>query len=254
MARPEVSVLPDTVFVADRESPVPLYHELAEKIEAAILAGEVRPGGRIEDETSLSERLGVSRPTLRRAIQELVDKGLLVRRRGIGTQVVPPGSVARKLELTSLWEDLARMGKAPSTKVIAFERIAASEVIADRLGIAADAEVQHFRRVRYADSVPLAILENFVPTAVAELTFDELSERGLYQTLGRRGVTIRVAHQSITARSASIEDAGLLDLAKGDPLLVMTRTAFDASGRATETGTHCYRPDLYSFEATLVRS
>ena len=89
----------------DRSSPVPLYYQLAQAIEAAIRDGELAPGDRFENELALAKRLTLSRPTTRRAIQELVDKGLLVRKRGVGTQVVQ-NPVHRRVELTSLFDDL----------------------------------------------------------------------------------------------------------------------------------------------------
>jgi DNA-binding GntR family transcriptional regulator len=254
VSRPDIWALPDSVYVADRGGPLPLYHELASKIEEAILGHDIPPGSRLEDESSLSVRLGVSRPTLRRAIQELVDKGLLVRRRGIGTQFVPRTALSRKLELTSLWEDLARGGNKPSTRILDLGIVSATAPIAEALGVDAGSPVLHLRRLRLTNDTPLAILENFLPEAFVDLTRADLADRGLYEVLTRRGVTIRVAHQSIGAVAATTADAHLLGLKKGEPLLSMSRTAFDSGGRATETGTHLYRPDLYSFEATLVRS
>ena len=103
----------------DRSSPVPLYFQLAQAIEGAILGGELAPGDRFENELALAKRLNLSRPTTRRAIQELVDKGLLVRKRGVGTQVVQ-SPVHRPVELTSLFDDLARAGQAPTTKLLEF--------------------------------------------------------------------------------------------------------------------------------------
>lgn len=79
----------------DRTSPVPLYFQLAQELERRIREGELPPGTRLENEILLADRLGLSRPTLRRAIEYLVDQGLLVRKRGVGTQVVTPGCAAR---------------------------------------------------------------------------------------------------------------------------------------------------------------
>ena len=104
----------------DRSSPVPLYFQVAQQIEHAINEGDLGPGDRLDNEISLAEKFGLSRPTMRRAIQELVDKGLLVRRRGIGTQVVH-GRVKRPMDLTSLFDDLARSEQKPGTRVPARE-------------------------------------------------------------------------------------------------------------------------------------
>lgn len=245
-------ILPMSMFIdIDRSGPVPLYYQLASRIEAAILDGRIPAGARIDNEIGLGERLGISRPTVRRAIQDLVDKGLLVRRRGIGTQVVH-GEVSRKVELTSLFDDLASTGRRPTTRVLGLEPRPASPDVAERLGVEAGSPTLYVRRLRLADDVPLAILENHLPAEFADVTEAELAEFGLYQVLGARGVTIRVARQRIGARSATPDETGLLDLDKHSAVLTMDRVAFDNNGRAIEFGRHCYRPDLYSFDVTVV--
>src|SRR3954447_21519414 len=104
----------------DRGSPVPLYHQLAEQLSHAITAGQLQPGDPFENEIAVAERLHISRPTVRRALQELVDQGLLVRRRGLGT-VVANSKVHRKLELASLFDELLRDGRRPHTTLLEHE-------------------------------------------------------------------------------------------------------------------------------------
>ena len=244
--------LPMSMFIdIDRSGPIPLYYQLASRIEAAILDGRIPAGARIDNEVGLGERLGISRPTVRRAIQDLVDKGLLVRRRGIGTQVVH-GEVSRKVELTSLFDDLASTGRRPSTRVLACDQAPASAAVAEKLGVAVGSPTLLVRRLRLADGVPLAVLENHLPADFVDIDRVELAEFGLYQVLGARGVTIRVARQRIGARSATTDEAQLLDLDKHSAVLTMDRVAFDSNGLAVEYGHHCYRPDLYSFDVTVV--
>src|SRR3982751_1618818 len=101
----------------DRSSSVPLYHQLAQSIEHAISSGTLAPGDRLENELSLTSRLGLSRPTARQAIQELVKKGLLVRKRGVGTQVVR-SQFRRDERLSSLNEDLTKAGRVPSSRLL----------------------------------------------------------------------------------------------------------------------------------------
>lgn len=251
MAQPE-TLLPKDFFIdVDRSSPVPLYFQISTRLEQAIEGGQLPPGSRLENEISLGQRFGLSRPTVRRAIQELVDRGLLVRRRGIGTQVVH-GQVTRNVELTSLYEDLGRTGQKPTTTVISLEVGQADEHIAEKLGVPVGDTVLHMTRLRLADGVPIALLDNTLPRDFADLTAEDLEQRGLYQLLRARGVTMRVAKQRIGARSATAAESRFLQLPKGAALLTMARTAFDSSGRAVEYGQHCYSPDLYSFEITLV--
>jgi len=235
----------------DRNGPLPLYFQVATRIETAIRSGAVPPGSRLENEIAIGERIGLSRPTVRRAIQDLVDKGLLVRRRGIGTQVVQ-GQVTRQVELTSLYDDLRRSHHDPGTRVLHRDVRPASEQVATSLGVALDADVLYVRRQRSTDGVPVAILENYLPVEFSDVTTEQLEERGLYQILRGRGVTIRIAKQRIGARSARGDESDLLDIDRGGPVLTTERIAYDDSGRAVELGLHCYRPDMYSFETTLV--
>lgn len=249
---PSEQILPLSIFMdLERTGPIPLYFQVSTRIEKAILDGTLPAGSRLENEVALGERLGLSRPTIRRAIQDLVDKGLLVRRRGIGTQVVH-GQVTRGVELTSLNDDLSRSGQKPSTNLLLREVIPADAKIAEQLAVEIGAPTLHLHRVRLADNVPVSVLENWLPEDFIDLSDADIVEHGLYAVLRSRGVTMRVAKQRIGARKATTKEADLLDLEKGAALLTMDRTAFDNSGRAVEFGHHCYRPDLYSFSVTLV--
>lgn len=246
------AVWPDHLFAdLDRTGPVPLYYQVSSRLESAIRSGEIPAGARLENEIAIGQHLGLSRPTVRRAIQELVDKGLLVRRRGIGTQVVQ-GQVTRQVELTSLYEDLQSAHHAPATRVIQRDVRPAPDDVAEQLGLEPGSEVLYLRRQRSTDGVPVALLENWLPAEFTDIATEQLEERGLYQILRARGVTIRVAKQRIGARREHGDEAQLLDVDKGGPLLTMERVAYDGSGHAIEFGRHCYRPDMYSFETTLV--
>ena len=234
----------------DRSSPVPLYFQVAQVFETAILDGQLKPGDRFENELALAKRLNLSRPTTRRAIQELVDKGLLVRKRGVGTEVVQT-PVHRPVELTSLYDDLTRAGQEPGTKVLEYLRGPAPEGIAEHLNLPADSEVVTMRRLRMSGGQPLALMTNYLPAVLAP-DADELEKAGLYQSLRSRGVHIRLARQRIGAKAADREEARLLDEKPRAPLLVMERTAFDDSGRVVEFGSHVYRASRYYFDTTLV--
>ncbi len=235
----------------DRSSPIPLYFQVAQHIESAISSGRLGPGSKLDNEISLADQFGLSRPTMRRAIQELVDKGLLVRKRGVGTQVVR-GQVTRPVELTSLWDDLIRNKQVPRTTVLHNAVISADERISTRLDVPVGAKVLQLRRLRWADGEPLAILENFLPDRLLDLGDADLQQRGLYQLMRARGVHIKVAKQRIGARAGTTEEGRLLQERRGSPLLTMDRTTHDDSGRTIEWGHHVYRASRYSFEVTLV--
>jgi GntR family transcriptional regulator len=234
----------------DRSSPVPLYHQLAEQLTAAIDSQVLKPGDALENELSLAERLNLSRPTVRRAIAELVERGQLARRRGIGTTVASP-VVHRRDELTSLHEDLQRAGRDPRTDVLTLDTAARDPEVAGILSVDPDTPLVYIERLRYAGEEPLAILHNWLPPTFADITEDRLKGEGLYQILRNRGVRPAVAQQTIGARSARATERRLLGIPKTLPVLTMTRRAYDADGRPVEYGDHCYRADSYAFDITV---
>ena len=235
----------------DRASPVPLYFQVAQQIESMIDRGELPPGSRLDNELQLADQTGLSRPTMRQAIQYLVDKGLLVRKRGVGTQVVH-GQVKRQVELSSLYDDLAHGNQRPSTLVLAAAAVPATDDIAVALRLPPNTEVTYLERLRFARDEPLAIMHNWLPMGIADLSSGRLERHGLYELLRAAGVHMRVASQRIGARAATATEAKLLQERRGAPLLTMTRTTYDDNGRAVEHGAHVYRPTLYTFEIALV--
>ncbi len=230
----------------DRQSPVPLYHQLAEQLTHAITVGQLKPGDPFENEIAVAERLQVSRPTVRRAIQELVDQGLLVRRRGLGTTVAS-SKVHRKIELTSLYDDLLRDGRQPLTTVLQHE-ICTNERAAAALDLPIDTSMLYVARVRHAGDTPLALMRNWLPPALSDLTRSDLENHGLYAVLRERGVRPVVAQQSIGARMPTALERRHLDIRGSQPVLTMTRMAFDGSGRPVEYGDHSYRASDYTID------
>jgi GntR family transcriptional regulator len=128
----------------------------------------------------------------------------------------------------------------------------ASDAVAHALGLADGADVYHVRRLRFANDQPLALLRNYLPAGHLTLDRETLHDHGLYQLLRAAGRQLKFADQTIGARAATTTEARLLAERKGAPLLTMTRTAFDETGRALEYGTHVYRASIYSFELTLM--
>jgi DNA-binding GntR family transcriptional regulator len=247
--------MPGLALNLDRSSPIPLYFQVAQQLEEAIRSGQLAPGARLENEVDLADRFGLSRPTVRQAIQELVRKGMLVRKRGVGTQVVQGqlhSEFTRPVALSSLYDDLSRTGRLPRTEVLSHALEPANAQIAAALGVREGSDVVRVERLRWAGDEPLALMCNWLPIGLASYTTEELATHGLYELLRRSGVHMRIATQRIGARAATTGEAKLLHERKGAPLLTMERTAYDDSGRAVEFGSHAYRAQTYSFEVTLV--
>lgn len=237
----------------DRGSPVPLYHQLAEQLAAAIDTGVLKPGDAFENELSLADRLDLSRPTVRRAIVELVTRGLLVRRRGIGTTVANE-VIHRRNELTSLHDDLALAGREPVTEVLALDTAVVDPQAAGVLGLYPQTPLVYLERLRSVPEGPLAILRNWLPPAWADLDAAVLSGQGLYGLMRARGLVPAVAHQTIGARPAEPAERTLLGLGKHDPVLTLSRRAYDSSGAPVEFGEHSFRYDRYRVDVTVYAS
>jgi len=233
----------------DRASPVPLYYQMAKSIEQSINTGVLAPGERLENEIALAARLRVSRPTARRAMQELVELGMLVRKRGVGTQVAPV-RVRRKVDLTSLFDDLTDSGRTPTTTVLKYSVGLGTHEITELLEIPPGSEVVTVRRLRYADDEPLALMTNHLSLEIAP-TYEELNKTGLYSALRGRGIEVHMAQQLIGARTATAEEARILEEKPKAALLTMERTAYDVLGKPIEHGVHVYRASQYSFSTTL---
>jgi GntR family transcriptional regulator len=235
----------------DRNSPVPLYYQAAQKLEFAITSGQLPPGTQFDNELLLAEQLGLSRPTMRRAMQYLVDKGLIVRRRGVGTRVVQP-KVRRTLELTSLYDDLQDEDLRPSTAVLSFEVVPGPVAATEALGLAQGTDVLRIQRLRSARGKPIALMTNYLPDGLIDTTPEHLQETGLYRIFRQTGIVLHSAVQTIGARNATAAEARLLEEGRHAALLSMSRTAFDDRGTAVEFGSHVYAASRYNFELSLL--
>ena len=242
--------MPVPLIEIDRHSPVPLYFQISHRLEAAVDSGMLAPAEMLPTEIEFAHTLEVSRPTMRRALDELVEKGLLVRRRGVGTWV-NSAEVRRRVALTSLYDDLRAAGRNPATRVLRFETELADAHAARALGVATDHPLVFCERLRLADGVPVAVLRNWLPSRFQDISAADLERHGLYFLLGQRNGRPRVAHQRVSARSASAAEAKLLGTLRSAPLITMQRTAFDRAGRAVEYADNLYRADLYAIEVTV---
>ena len=242
---------PFASMVLDRDSPVPLYFQVAAHLEEEITSGNLAAGDRLENEVKIAEDLGLSRPTVRAAFGYLVDKGLVMRRRGQGT-VVTSGKVSRSVKLTSLFDDLAASGKSPTTKILHNEVIRPSDLVKESLDLAEGQLVIFLERLRYGEGEPIALMHNYIPTSLVTLSSEMLEDHGFYQLLRAGGIYPDHAIQRISAKNASTGEAKLLDEARGTALVNMERTTYDAAGQAIEFAQHVYRASRYTLTTTVV--
>ena len=229
----------------------PLYLQLNRRISEAIDAGLLKPGQSLPSEREMAQLTGLSRVTVRKAVQALVQARALVQRRGSGTFVAPRVErVEQALSLlTSFSEDMARRGKAVRSVWLtrAVQAPSPEEMMA--LGLTAWDQVARLERVRLADEVPLAIERAALPTGVLA---DPMEVEGsLYAVLAGRGLRPVRAVQRISAANLGARDAELLDVPVGAAGLRIERLSYLASGRVVEFTRSLYRGDAYDFAAEL---
>jgi DNA-binding GntR family transcriptional regulator len=248
-ANAQVSRLPELIL--DRASPIPLYFQIAEQLKRSIEGGQLPPKTMLGNEIELADHLAVSRPTFRKAIEQLVELGLVARRRGVGTVVVPH-AVKRRLAVPSLYQDLLGSGRKPSTQVIEIKRIAANAAVAAALDVSEGSPVLALKRLRLADQVPLGLMRNFLPADLIELSAEELGRRSLYELLQASDVRPHIVNQTIGSRLATLTEARQLEIKRPGILFTVTAHAYGVTGRPIDYGIHAYRADLYSFEISHV--
>lgn len=244
----------DTPYIAElelnRNSSTPLYQQIAEPLTKLIMSGAIEPGRLIEDEVSLASRLEVSRPTARRALQDLVNDGLLVRRRGVGTRVTPT-KVHRQIGLTSLNKDLEAAGFKPRTEVLSYQVQLADKSQASLLNCSEGEEIVTIERLRWVNDSPLGIMHNTLPARIAP-SLTKLANNSLYGCLAELQVQMATAVQTLGARVVTEREAELLGLEVGSALVTMERTAYDSSGNVVEFGRHVYDASQYTVTIPLV--
>lgn len=242
------------LFTAERvraKGPGPLYVRLRRVLEDAITNGDIGHGEALPTERVIAKQAELSRVTVRKAVDNLVSQGRLIRRQGSGTFVTAPVSRVRQplSQLTSFSEDMARRGLASRSEWLLRGLFPPSPEEMMRLGLTVGEMVARIERLRIANGVPLAIeraavLSEFLPDP------DVVTE-SLYEALDARDARPVHATQRISARNVSSEDAELLGVAPGDAALQIERVSRLASGRIIEFTRSIYRGDTYDFVAEL---
>ena len=238
----------DAMKKLDEYSPLPLYSQLMDILKNGIETGEYSPGDKIPTEKELQENYGVSRITVRKAIEGLVFEGLLVKRRGIGTIVSRKRISDANLKLKGFTEKMLEQGVKVSTKVLEVGWISGHGRIAEQLGICEGDEVLYVKRLRFTDDEPMAVFTSYIP-AFFGVSSEEDFSGSLFDLLEQKyGVQIDYGDRVITASLASTETASLLGIKRGDPLFVMNYVTYDRQDRPVEYAEGLYRSDQYQYK------
>lgn len=215
----------------------------------SLVTHELDVGDAIPSERVLCERFGVSRMTVRQAVDALVVDGLLVREQGRGTFVAPV-KVDLEPRLASFGEEMRRRGMVASSTVLAAEVVEATPDVADALDLAPGAALHHLHRVRHADGEPMAIEQTWVPVDLVPGLLSAGPPESVYGELRGRGLEPDWGEDTVAASEVDAQDAPLLGLRPGAPVLRVSRRTF-AGHVACAYSRSSYRADRYELWVPL---
>jgi GntR family transcriptional regulator len=232
--------------------------QVKDGVKALIASGELKPGDMLTTEVSLSEQLDISRLVVHRAYRELVTEGLLIRKRAKGTFVSPPSHRSYTVvgPLFSVTENMARDGLKPSNRILKQEIVLASEELRNELKMPQGACVIHLCNLRLVDQLPFSIEDMYFPAdRFPKLAEMDLNNRSVYAALEKLyDAHPQEALDIVSAGSATREQARLLGINKGAPVMRLKRTSTDRQGLPVEYSNVVFHAERYQFVARVQRS
>ena len=238
-----------SLFSIDKNSPIPIYHQLESQVRELIQQGRLSPGDRLPNEIELSLELGVSRMTIRQAFIRLSVEGLLTRRRAHGTFVAPPRTSVsfRREQVRSMTEEVAGEGRQLNSRVLRQDLIFPPSDVHNHLDLNVGEKAVLIQRLRSVDGIPILIETCYHPyQRFPALLSADLNDRSIYEFLEREYLCRpRKAVDTIVAGLADNEEAGLLSINPGAPVMRLHRLGYDAEDQAIESTFAIYRADRY---------
>lgn len=236
-----------------KDSHIPIYYQL--EVEIKELIKELNPGDPIHSEREFSEKYGISRMTVRQAINNLVAEGVLVRKRGKGTFVAAPKVEQELSGMTSFSEDMKKRGLTPQTKILDFKKIASTMNIASNLNIQEGDMVYEVTRLRIADDIPMALETSYIPVQLIIGLQEEILHASFYEYV-EKTLNLKISHASQTLQStlSKLEESVSLGIEEGAPVLLMERFGYLENGIPFEYVKSIYRGDRYKFVIDMKRS
>ena len=241
--------------VIDPGSATPLYAQVEAVLASDIAGGRLPAGSQLPTENDLIERFDVSRPTVRRAVQNLAGRGLVEIQRGKGTFVTRPKITQELTALTGFVEDMQALGRRPTARLIDKQVVAADKAVAHQLALAAGTRVIRIRRVRLADGQAVSFDETYLPREIGEKVItNDLEVEPIFALLERKyDLPLVEAEYRLEAVSAEPAVAEGLGVEAGSPLFLIERTSYSAGGRPVDYEKLYYRGDMIRFVTRLAR-
>lgn len=233
----------------------PLYTKVEAALAAEISSSALPPGSQLPPEERLIERFGVSRTTVRKAVENLVARGLVEIRRGKGTFVAEPKITQELTELTGFVEDMHALGRTPTARLVDQRIVTADAAVARQLALPPGTDVMRIRRVRLADGVAVSFDETYLPRELGEqIVAHDLEAEPIFSLLEERyDVPLVDAEYRLEAVAAPPEVAQALAIAPGSPVFLIERTSHTHAHRPIDFEKLYYRGDLIRFVTRLSR-
>jgi GntR family transcriptional regulator len=244
-----------TASALDASSATPLYAQVEAVLASDIAGGSLPPGSQLPTENDLIERFGVSRPTVRRAIQNLVSRGLVEIQRGKGTFIKQPKITQELTALSGFVEDMQALGHHPTARLLDKRLVAADKIVAHQLGLSAGTLVVRIRRVRLADGAPVSFDDTYLPREVGEKVItNDLEVEPIFSLLETKyDMPLVEAEYRLEAVAAEPVVAEALGVETGSPLFLIERTSYCAGNRPVDYERLYYRGDMIRFVTRLAR-
>jgi len=241
----------------DPSNVIPKYYQLASILRQQIENGDFKPYDAILSERQLEQRYNLSRPTIRQAIDLLSRQGYIYRVHGKGTFVSPPKLQKGMQELTSFSEDMRNRGLKPGQRILDFGYVKPDSQTRQQLEISDnEKKVLRIKRLRYGDEEPMGLQDSFLALDSAHtITREEVEEKGsIYVILQEKfGIYPTEADETLEVTLATSEEAELLRITEGSPLLLSERTLWSQDRKAIEFVRILYRGDRYKYFVRLTR-